>query len=202
MGTSVIRALAAVLGLVVAGCWLDPPCGWDGVIEVGTRYDVQLLERYSVDSTTAEYDPSLDLAPAAQSCGALDEVRGGGTIAVLPRGTVNCSLWFADIVEPPLDLGPRLLGLVNAATGNRILTSGRRDFGAGCEGAWELSVRSLSDDPFQPHTPGAIPRVVVYRVFAATRGSEEACVGLFGLEPPAGDTQLYCGDAFVASMSR
>jgi hypothetical protein len=204
MGTSMTRALALVatpLALLSIGCWQEPPCGWDEHLEVGTRYDVHLLERYTADSTTAAFDPSLDLNPAAESCGALDEMMAGATITVLPTDVVNCALWFADVVEPPLDLGARLPGLVNVTPGVRLGTSGRRELGGGCEGGWELSVLSFSEDVFQSHTPGSVPAVVVYRVFSASPDAVEACAALLGREVPD-DGMLYCGDAFVASMSR
>jgi hypothetical protein len=208
MGTSMTRALPGVLALAATplllsamGCWSEPPCGWDGHIEIGTRYDLQLLERYTAESTMALYDPSLDLSPTGDSCGALDEMSAGATITVQPRGVVNCAAWFGDVVEPSLDLGPRLSLLMNAAPGNQLLTSGRREFGSGCEGGWEFAVHSLSDDPFQSHSPGSVPVLIVYRVFSASPEAVEACAALLGREVPD-DGMLYCGDAFVASMSR
>jgi hypothetical protein len=43
--------------------------------------------------------------------------------------------------------------------------------------------------------------IVVYRVFVADPDAEDACTAVTGVTTRTGG-QLYCGDAFVARMTR
>ncbi len=203
MGAAMKRWLGVVL-LVISGCRVEQPCGWDEELEEDASYEVTLLEAYTPESTMAFYTPSLGLTRPALSCGALDEVIVGDTFGIRmvqsPRQNIaqRCSFWVAEVTFPSIDLGSRLPLLINNQSYNQITVSGSRDFGGGCVGGWELSLHSPNSDPFAPQPVGGTPVVMAYRVFGAEPEANAACSALVGREPT--DGYFTCGDAFVASM--
>ncbi len=191
-----------VIFLVVSGCRNNQPCGWDEELSLGVSYDVELLELYTPESTMAFYLPGLDLTRPAPTCSALDGIDAGDVFTIrltqAPGTNMRCSYWQGEFVSPPIDLGMRLPGLINNRSYNNLAISGRRDFGGGCVGGWELSLHSPNSDPFAPQPVGGTPVVMAYRVFGAEPEANAACSALVGREPT--DGYFTCGDAFVASM--
>lgn len=204
MGTAVKLLLVLFAGGVLASCGRIEPCGWDEALVLGASYDVEIVEEYTPEATTAFYSDEFGLTRPAETCGALDGLGVGDDVTLRlvqgPSANQRCSMWFAEVTSPVLDLGPRLPGVGNNRSHNQIVTSGRRDFGGGCEGAWEFSVHAPDNDPFATQEPGAVPVVLAYRVFAALPEANAACSALVGREPMDGN--FVCGDAFVASMER
>ena len=202
MRTTLSKAtrLFAAAATLATSCEWYAPCGWDEHLAEGASYDVEIVERYSPESTTVFYGSSLDLTRPAESCGAFDEVAAGETFTVRLGRVLDCLFWNAEVTDPPVSLGGRLPLIINNRSHNQIVASTRRDFGGGCTGSWEFSVHAPEDDPFEEQLLGAEPVVVVYRVFAADLGADEACAALRGRPSPGGD-EVVCGDAFVASMS-
>lgn len=197
--TALLLTFAA---LIATSCTWEPSCRWDEHLRGGASYEIELLERYA-ESTTTTYDPSLDLTRPAPSCGVFDEVAAGQALTVRLQErpiSLACSLWNAEVTDPPVSLGPRLSLIINNRSYNQLVASTRRDFGDGCVGSWELSVHAPEDDPFAEQVAGALPVVLAYRVFVAAPEGLDACAALLGREPPEG-AAVICGDAFVASMS-
>lgn len=197
---------AAVAGLagVLASCEPFAPCGWDEALDLGASFDVELVEAYTPASTTAFYSPMFDLTRPAPTCGALDGIAAGDMLTIrlvdAPSAiSMDCSFWDAEITSPPLDLGTPNALIANNRSHNQIIASGRRDFGGGCEGAWEFSLHAPGDDPFMSQEPGATPVLLAYRVFATVPEANAACSALAGREPTTGN--FVCGDAFVATMT-
>lgn len=199
MGTSLSKYARLLAATLTLSCEWDEPCGWDEHLTAGASYDVEIIERYDAESSTAVYDPSLDLTRPAESCGAFDEVIPGATFVVRLDRVLDCSFWNAEVTDPPVSLGTRLALIINNRSYNQIVASTRRDFGGGCIGSWELSVHAPANDPFRVQLPGTLPVVVAYRVFVAAPESLDACAVRLGREPPEG-TAVICGDPFVAMM--
>jgi hypothetical protein len=197
------RLLPALLVFIGAGCELPRrPCGWDAVIEPGSTYDVSLLERYTTDSMMAAYAEEHDLAVPAPTCTGLDDLHAGevwGVRVLPPAADQFCSFYRGEITAPPIDIGESLPVVLNDRSHNFIATSGRWDFGAGCDGLWEFTVHAPSDEPFRTQTPEGTPIVVAYRVFEAVPENNAACSAIVGR--PATSEGFRCGDAYVASMS-
>ena len=77
-----------------------------------------------------------------------------------------------------------------------------RDFGGGCVGGWEFTVHAPGDDPFISQQPLALPVVVTYRVFLASRAATATtCATMLGLTPPAPTVDFKCADTFVSTMT-
>lgn len=204
MGT-LIRSLilASMLACTLSACGRLGPCGWDESLALGASYDVELLEKYTTESTMAVYLPEYDQTRPAPTCDGLGDIAVGETLTVrtteAPDASQDCSFWFGEITSPSVDLGTRLPIILNNRSYNQLIAAGRWDYGSGCEGIWEFSVHAPEDDPFRPQSSSSIPAVVGYRVFEATAEVAPACAALVGREPEVDG--FRCGDAYIASMA-
>lgn len=207
MGRLGLSVTGVVLVVASVGCDRQQPCGWDESLTLGATYPVDVVEPYAPESTTVRYEAEFDLTTSHPSCATLDDVTPGATVELrltqAPRSGSRCSEWFGEI--PGLDLGTRHPVIIGSTGYNLITVSGRRDFGDGCNGVWELDVHMPSTsltDPFRGADPFEIPVTLIYRYFIASPGAEEACMARSGVSTLTDEGVFRCEDAFVSQMSR
>lgn len=141
-------------GGVLASCGRIEPCGWDEALVLGASYDVGIVEEYTPETTTAFYSDEFGLTRPAETCGALDGIGVGDEVTIrLVQGAsanLRCSMWFAEITSPVLDLGPRNPLIINNTSYNQIVASGSARPGTG---ATALGVAAG-----RPRWPRRLPR--------------------------------------------
>jgi hypothetical protein len=204
-------AMRAVLiwAVLLAGCPVEAPCGWDDQLTPGGEYGLGFVEVYEPDATTARYRTSLDFiitdVDSVPPCPDIDETGVGQTFVLRlppepPRD--SCSEWYPTIVEPEIAVEFRAANTVFNWHGyNMMIVDGLRDLGGGCHGVWELTVHAPENDPFAPQSPLAPPVVLAYRYFTAATDAVDACYAVLGLDAATYDYPR-CGDAYVAAMDR
>lgn len=180
--TAAHLGVIATLLVLTTGSAHCGPAGCPEVFALGLRagevYPI-VLER------PASAEHHRERLPAA-SCGALDGITTGSTIALRTgtlRSDTSCMLW-GSLEEPALTVAPRT-GYSSPFGGAVVSVIETVSFDDGCTGSWALALEAL------PADAGPAQAVVIRRF---SHAPNDACAARIG------STAGSCGDAWLVTI--